>query len=241
MTRRQLIALALATWAAKGHAAKSWKVYGPERYEPLLHKVDGKPSGLLAERLLAASRYLGESIDLELTAWSRALALSKEGQGGLIGVSKTPDRERWLDYSRPIHFDDLVLVVRAGQAFPFKGLSDLKGKTLGLARDSTGGPAFDAALNRNEFRVIRDETAVQRLLALHAGRIDAAVVGGGSWTLQRALGQHPQLRDHSEAFEVLRTPLLRDALHLAFPKPWRTRALLARFDAAWASLDLTPK
>lgn len=237
--RRQGLAAALALGlscvpGARGQAAP-WKVYGSDRYEPLLHLRDGQPAGSLVEILKASQRHSGDRFDIELTLWQRALRLAEAGQGGLIGVSRTRERETWLDYSRPIHETTLLLAVRKGETFALRSIADLEGKTLGMAMGTTGGDAFDEAERDGRIRVIRDRGAPQRLLALMAGRLDAAVLSGGSGSLERVVQRMPDPAAARAALEVIESPLLRDRLHLAFPKSLGARPVLNRFNAAVAA------
>jgi polar amino acid transport system substrate-binding protein len=236
LRRRALLA------GGQGLQAEAWAgevltIYAPERYEPLIYRERGQAKGLLVERLRAVAKSISLQHELVLTSWTRALIMAERGEGGLLGVSRTPERELWLDYSQPLGFDELLLVVRTGQGVIFNGLSDLYGRRVGLARRSTGGAAFDAAVAQGRIQVLEDETAVQRLQALRAGRIDAAVIGGGRATLDRALHEHPFLRGAEQELQVLPKPLLRDGLHLGFHKRLGLGGLLARIDAALPATD----
>lgn len=230
------LGVGLASWPpARGQAA-AWKVFGSDRYEPLLHLRHGQPAGSLVDLLTASQRLSGDRFDVELVLWQRALRLAEAGHGGLIGVSRTRDREAWLDYSRPIHETTLVLAVRRGEAFAFRSIADLEGKTIGMAMGTTGGDAFDEAERSGRIRVLRDTGAPQRLQALLARRLDAAVIGGGTGSLERTLQRMPDPAAARAGLELVNSPLLRDRLHLAFPKSLGARPVLDRFNNAVVAL-----
>lgn len=226
---RRALGLALVTLAADARGA-SWRVFGSENYAPLLMPQDGAPAGRLAELLAQAGERLGERFELELAAWPRALALAQKGEGGVLGVSHTPERAAWLDYSSPCWVDELRLVVRRGAEFPFRRIEDLHGKRIGIARRATGGAAFDAAAAAGKIQRIDDSGAPARMRALLAGRLDAAVLGAGTLGLTSLLAREPDLQERAGMLGTLPRPLLSDALHLAFPKTLQAQALLRRFD-----------
>jgi ABC-type amino acid transport substrate-binding protein len=229
--RRQLL-IALGLTAAAVRAQAALKVFGSDHYAPLLQLQQGKPAGLLADRLRATERLSGDRFEIELLAWPRAVALAGAGSGGLIGVSYTAERADWLDFSVPMHHDELRLLVRSDSRLQFRDIADLRGLRVGMVRGSTGGAAFDAAAAAGEFLLIRDWNAVQRLRALLAGRLDAAVLGNGQLGLDALLRSAPELSARRTELRLLATPLLRDALHLAFPKAMKATAVLTRFNAA---------
>jgi ABC-type amino acid transport substrate-binding protein len=220
--------------------APTWKVFGSDRYEPLLYPKDGQPAGTLAETLLASQRLSGDRFALELVLWQRALRLAEAGEGGLLGVSRNREREVWLDFSRPIYEDRLLLLVRKGEAFRFRSLADLEGKRIGMAMGTTGGDAFDEAERNGRLQVIRDQSAPRRLQALLAGRMDAAVIGGGPASLGRVVGRMPDPEAGRARLELMDNPLLRDPLHLAFPKRLGAGAVIDRFNAALLALRRAP-
>lgn len=242
LRRRDLLTVLSAALASPDGMAQasSWKVFGSDRYEPLLYPKNGQPAGTLAEILLASQRHSGDRFALELLLWQRALRLAEAGEGGLLGVSRNRERETWLDFSRPIHEDSLLLLVRKGEAFRFRSLADLEGKRIGMALGTTGGDAFDEAERSGRLQVIRDQGAPRRLQALLAGRMDAAVVGGGRTSLERVIGRLPDPQAARNGLELIDNPLLRDRLHLAFPKRLGAGAVLERFNGALLALRLAP-
>jgi len=236
MLARRALLLAAATGATAGRGAPAWKVFGSDHYQPFSYNAQGRAQGLLVERLQAAAARSGDRFDVELLAWPRALALAGEAQGGLLGVSYTAERADWLDFSLPLAQDELRLAVRRDRRLDFRSLADLRGLRIGMARGVTGGAAFDAAAAAGEFQLVRDWNAGQRLRALLAGRLDAAVMGSGRWGLEQVVRSTPELAGRRDELTLIERPLLRDALHLAFPKAMRAAALIGRFNAALSAL-----
>ena len=221
--------------------AATLKVFGPANYGGLLRLRAGVASGLLLNQLRRTEALSGDRFEVELTDWLRALRLAEQGQGGLLAVSRTPARERWLAFSKPCWYDQLRLVVRTDSPLDFREVADLKGLRVGMARGTTGGAAFDAAEAAGQLQTVRDAlSAPQRLRALMAGRIDVAVVGD---TYRDALAQvdparEDKARRKNTALRLLPRPLLSDPLHLAFPIAMGAGEVLARFNQALARLGL---
>jgi len=238
--RRQLL-FALAGGLLGGAArADSLRVFADEDYYPLIHRQAERPAGLLVERLQRSSAFSGDQFVIELVGLNRALMLAEQGEGGVLGLSYTQERARWLDYSDPLMHDDIAVVVRRGQGFRFRGLPDLYGKTIGLPKGASFGDALEQAIQRGDLKVQRDWALVRRLRMLLAGRLDAAVIGGGALSLQAAIERDPELRGQRERFELLPQPLFLDPLHLGVPKSMQMRALLERLNRALSRMPPAP-
>jgi hypothetical protein len=123
--------------------------------------------------------YLEQQLNLEFEfrryPWIRAMQHTLRGEGLLLGMSKTREREHDYVFSDPISYSANWLVTRCDQPFPFKELQDLKGKTIGIVKGTSSGAEFDRARN-NIFNVEEDTVAnFSRLNKLKMRRMDAQV------------------------------------------------------------------
>jgi polar amino acid transport system substrate-binding protein len=139
--------------------------------EEQLNPIDSKTKDLL--------HYLEQQLNLEFEfrryPWIRAMHHTARGEGLLLGMSKTPERQRKYVFSDPISYSANWLVTRCDQAFPYKELSDLKGKTIGLVKGTSSGKEFDRAIN-HLFKVEEDTaTNFSRLNKLKMQHMDAQV------------------------------------------------------------------
>jgi ABC-type amino acid transport substrate-binding protein len=219
--------------------AEHLDVYGDEAYPPLIFVDQGHPAGILVRILQAISARTGDVYDLHLTPWKRAYDAALGGNGALVGVSWTADRAKVFDYSDPIYDDDILVVMRQGREFPFQGLEDLRGRTVGGEIGASYGQAVDQAIAQGLFAVDRDTAPVSRLKKLLSGRFDAALVGNGTEGLEVLLASDPDLQVARGKFVVAPTPLVVDRLHLAFAKVSRKTDALARFNRALSALKKT--
>lgn len=207
-------------------------VYGDESYAPVIFSRKGQAAGILPAIFERIARETGDSYELILVPWKRALTESMRGHGGITGISRTNEREKIYDFSAPIYDDDIQLVVLKGREFTFSSLKDLQGKTLGGAQGASYGDALDQALTQGTIVMDRDPHQLLRLKKLLLGRIDVAMIGNGAGGFEQLVSSDPELSAHRSSFVVLPQVLVHDALHLAFIKSMAKKAALQRFDKA---------
>ena len=232
-----VVAVALVMNAPAPAAADTLKVYGDDKYAPVVFLQDGKPAGFLVDILRRAEALTGDRYEIELVPWKRALELAKRGDGGLMGVSWTAERAEWFDYSAPLFNDDIHVVTLKSKAFKLTQLADLKGKTLGGVTGASYGNEVDRAIADGLFRVERDIGVTSRLRKLLRDHVDGALVGNGRAGFEAALASHPELTAQRAQFTWLPTPVARDRLFLAFPKSMQQKAALERLNAAMRKLE----
>lgn len=233
LPRRRLL-VALSTLGLRTQAGAPLKVLGDDHYRPLMYLDGGQPAGVLVQMLRDIEPRTGDRYAFEMLAWNQAVLRAERGEGGLIGVSFNQQRARWLDYSDPIYFDDIQVVVRRGHAFPFARLEDLRGKTLGIGNGVSYGDELDQAISSSVFKVVRDWGIDKRLRMLLAGRLDAAFIGNGREGYEAALRLDPAVLARRDELEVLPHPVVHDPLHLGFPKRMQAREALQRANLALA-------
>jgi polar amino acid transport system substrate-binding protein len=224
--------LLLYLLSAPSIQAETLVILGDNAYAPVIHSMDGKPSGFLANILRRVSALTGDQYDLRLSPWKRAYELAARGDGGLIGVSLTQERAKIFDFSRPFYDDDIQIVTLKERTFPYAKLGDLKGKVIGGVNGASYGEEVDKAIATGLFSMERDVGQAGRLRKLLAGRLDAAFIGNGNAGFDYIVGSADELSKNRDRFAILSTPLVRDPLHLAFPKAMNQRKAIDRFDAA---------
>lgn len=219
--------------------AETISVYGDEAYAPVIYLDHGKPTGVLPAIFARLSRDTGDRYELVLVPWKRALYESQRGLGGVTNISWTKERSAIYDFSDPIYFDDIQLVVLKGKEFPFNELKDLKGKKVGGADGASYGEDVDKAIAAGIISMDRDPNQLSRMRKLLLGRMDVAIVGNGRAGFERLLASAPDLVANRDKFVVLPKPLSTDPLYLAFAKSKKMQPALARFNKALAALKKT--
>jgi polar amino acid transport system substrate-binding protein len=215
------LAAVAASWAAE------IDVFGSDYSIPKAYVQNGENKGILVDIL----KYIDEKLPnhqftVKLAPWSRAYKSAVDGEGGIVGISRTAEREVLFDYSESLYTDNVVIVVLAGKAFDYKGIADLNGKTIGIGRRGSYGDAFDSAHKAGLFRLEEDSGPDSRLRKLLAGRMDGGLFNGGAAGFQQVLQQDRELYAQRDKFEVLPVPLKIDPNYLAFSKNLRQQDLL---------------
>ncbi len=144
-------------------------IYGDDRYPPLIyldndHLDNDQPAGILPAIFARLTKDTGDSYELVLLPWKRALLYAGRGKGGITNFSRNKAREVLYDFSVPIYDDDISLVVLQGHEFDFNTLKDLQGKKLGGLYGASYGEEIDHAISNGELLVERDNGQHSRLL-----------------------------------------------------------------------------
>jgi len=133
----------------------------------------------------------------KLFLWKRCLTMMAEGTADMIsGVTRKPERERYLFYLRPPYKTQSVkaLFVRRGTGAAYRQLSDFEHKTVGLRRGAKYFPAFHQNSKIYKFEVNND---LQGLHMVRAGRLDAFIITRENG--EHLISENPELKNAIEA------------------------------------------
>ena len=109
---------------------------------------DGRLCGIGVDVARRIGLRLGHHFAIRLVPWARAKNMVKTGEADvLMAPYKTPEREKWLDYSATYFFvDRSVFFVKPGSGVTWDGTyASLQGLKIGLVRGWSVGPVFDQA------------------------------------------------------------------------------------------------
>lgn len=235
----KVLILCVSSLYASTTLAEKIVIYGDEAYVPVIYLDHGKANGILPDIFARVSIETGDTYELILVPWKRALQQSMYSKGGITGFSVTKERISLYDFSEPIYDDDLRLVVLKGHEFIFHELEDLKGKNIGGAAGAIYGEDFAQAINAGIIVIDEDPHQLSRMRKLLRGRIDVAIIGNGVAGFELLLASDPELQANRNKFVVLPHPLTTDSLHLAFLKTMNMKPALARFNQALIGLKKT--
>ena len=192
-----LAAAASAPWAAGAPLRLVTDPQPPESLPPGHPLGAGIDIDIVRQALVEAG---GPALDVVYLPWRRALAELETGQADLApGVRRTPERERFLAFSRPYGTPVRHLVVSGrGVTRAVRQLDDLRGLRVGVVRGYAYPPALLAAAG-DSMVPVNDKKALLRMVA--AGRFDAALINSstGVWMLQE-LGLRESVRVHPLVF-----------------------------------------
>ncbi|TXT41447.1 MAG: hypothetical protein FD135_233 [Comamonadaceae bacterium] len=236
---RFVLACLVVAWLSNTAHADDVVIFGDNAYAPVSYLDGGKPAGIFPVIFNRLSRDTGDRYEFVLLPWKRALRESLRGSGGITNFSWTQERDKSYDFSEPIYFDDIQLVVLKGKEFAFAEVKDLKGKIAGGAAGASYGEEVDRAIADGIFSVDRDDNQGFRMRKLLAGRIDVAIIGNGTAGFELLLDLDPELKAMRSKFIVLPHPLTRDPLYLAFAKSMHMKPKLERFNQALSAFKRT--
>jgi ABC-type amino acid transport substrate-binding protein len=232
---RLLVWFAVFMVFVSGQAQQHEILYGDQSYLPIVGLVNKVPAGILVDRMEAVGKKAGIQFQFELFPWARALSLAQSGSGGIIGISKTVEREKIFDFSEPIYIDSIILVVKKGREFKFQSLEDLNGKKIGAQIDASYGEEVDQYLKSGKAHVDRDVDRVNRIVKLLNDRIDVALIGNGHEGLKR-ISEDNRVRDRASKLVVLPKKIQEDPLYVAFAKTAKKLELLREINKALKAL-----
>lgn len=204
-------------------------IMGNENKPPKVYIEQGEAKGILVDIMKYIDDRIPQAFEFELMPWKRAFEIARNGEGGIIGLSKNSARLKIFDYSEAMFLDTIILVVLKGNEFQFNGIQDLKGMVVGARRGSSYGDDFEQAKN-TIFKIDVDNSGKQRLQKLLSGRIDVALVGPGRAGLNNAIKQSELLSARRGEFVMLPTPFKRDPNYLGFARSMKMGPLLKKIN-----------
>jgi polar amino acid transport system substrate-binding protein len=234
---RMIIVIMLVSLTSWGAHADDIVVYGGDAFRPQSYLDNGQPAGIMPQLFQRLSQETGDHYKLVLLPWKRAIGESTAGNGGITTFTKTAERAKIFDFSEPIFRNKMQLIALKDQAFTYKTLADLKGKTIGLPLGSSFGDAFDRAAKDGIFITEADTNQVSRIKKLLLGRIDVAVIGKVS--LKQVIASDPAIYDDRHKLIVLSNVVIDDKMYLAFPKSMHMGPAIRRFNRALIAFKKT--
>ncbi len=166
--------------------------------------------GLVLEVTIRALEKVGHEVEVVWLPWSRALRETRAGlYDGLAGCYYTPERTKDLTYPEPAITTEMVFFKLKEHNIKFSTLNDLRGQRIGVIRNYTNTPEFDAA-----DYLIKDvgEDATYNIRKLLAGRVDLIIGNRGS--IQNIIDQRFPLE--AQRIEVLKPILESKMIFTAF-------------------------
>jgi polar amino acid transport system substrate-binding protein len=196
---------------------------------PKIYQESGKAEGILIDIMKYIDQNMSQSFKYKLSPWKRAYENAKNGEGGVIGLSKNTDRLKIIDYSEVMFYDEVVLVVKKGNEFSFNSINDLKGKVVGYQYGASYGDEFEKGKN-TIFIAEEDKSGKNRLLKLLVNRIDVAFLSPGKAGVNSVINQNKELLEKKNEFVILSEPFKVDPNYLGFAKTMNMQGFLKEFN-----------
>lgn len=173
-----LLVLSEPSIANAQQTPESIRIYTIEEFDTQgrVTPIDSSTAHLLS----VLSTHTGLHFDVLRVPWKRAMDNALRGDGILLGMSITKERQKKFAFSDAININRNWLITRCDRKFSFNSLADLKGKLIGVVLGTSAGEAFDQEMNKS-FRVENDTGAgIARIQKLILGRMDALVWYGAT-------------------------------------------------------------
>lgn len=174
MRRRLIVLLSLfvlvfASGVRPGAAAPASPLRLVSDVWPPFTDVDGKPRQAID--LVKAALLRGGALSrFSITTWSEAIAALESGKAdGSAAMWKSPEREKYLLFSKPYLENRLLLVGRKGENVSFLKVADLAGRRLALTKGYAYGDEVTRAPN---VRLVVKESDAACLRAVLANEAD---------------------------------------------------------------------
>ncbi|MGE4553237.1 MAG: substrate-binding periplasmic protein [Desulfovibrionaceae bacterium] len=149
-----------------------------EAFPPFSFIQDGAPAGSDVELFREAAARAGFKAEIRLVPWARLIPMLQKGEcAGAIGLLHLPARDAYAAFAlaHPLHLSTYALYVKRGDRFPFDGVADLKGRTVGRVDELSMGLDFDRAASEGIFHIVQCSGIPDCIMALFQGRVDAFV------------------------------------------------------------------
>lgn len=149
------------------------KVAGDNNFPPYeFLDTAGTFKGFNVDIMNTISIYTGLEVEYVPMEWSEAVKALEEGSvDAVLGMAKSPGREKKFDFSIPILVNSRVLFVIRDNT-KINSLNDLIGKKVALQK---GDIAEEITENIEDIEVIREKTQYEALMDLIEGKADAFI------------------------------------------------------------------
>jgi polar amino acid transport system substrate-binding protein len=98
---------------------------------------DLKNEGLMSDIVRSAFEKVGYEVEFHYAPWARTYEKTKEGKfDAIMGLSYKLDRENYFSYSDVVFENEIVFLMRKDHDFTYASNNDLKGKTIGIIKNS---------------------------------------------------------------------------------------------------------
>lgn len=173
---KNIFIMILFSFISRAAIAETYLFVGTTFPSILEQKKNGEVYGLGHDIAKRITDRLGHEIRIEVYPFQRAMKMVAEGKAdAFIGPYKTPDREKFMHYSKYAFYQDpMVFYVKANETLVWdRDFTSLEGLRVGLTRGWSYGEEFDRY--KTELDVHTASTVKANFQKLLVGRIDVLV------------------------------------------------------------------
>jgi polar amino acid transport system substrate-binding protein len=156
------------------YAVDSIKVNTYTDYPPYLYHEEGQLTGLYMRIVDLTFKAIGQPYSVQTVPFKRGIYQAEEGDGIIIGILKTDERMRTLDFSKPFYQERVSVYFNREQTPLIKTADKLDGLNIGTLLGWSYGVEFDQAKAKKRF-FTHDSKLETNLYLLAKGRLDAVI------------------------------------------------------------------
>ncbi len=199
------------------------------QYPPYEYEENKKVKGIAVNIVKTIFSKMGYRVSIRVLPWARALLRVEKGDADAIFTAyKTPEREKFADYSRIVLMpQEISLFVLKDSKIKFNGdLGELYGYLFGVVRKVSYGKKFDEfAKNRDPLDVNVINTGELNMNMLLKKRIDILVSNKhGAYYILSNVNKTEMIRELKPALESVPS-------YMAFSKKRKLGFIRDKFDA----------
>lgn len=176
-------------------------------WEPLSIESDGTIFGFEPDILNKINKATGANFTLKRGNWAEMQKLAKKRKiDGLATLTRTDEREKFLNFSTPYGTIRKIVIVKRGNPLNIQSLKDLEGKTIAIHKKNVTDENIVKQIKNTT--IIQSETPLDMLKELIYGKADVAF---GNISTQYLLSKEG-LPYVTNAFEINKLLKIRFAL-----------------------------
>lgn len=203
-------------------------------FDPYVTQDGADIRGIDVDTITEAGRRAGITVHFKLLPWVRLERQIAQGADSEIdcafAYTLTDIRKTYMDFTTvPVKLTELSIFAKRGRLPNFKGVDDLKGKSVGIRRGFKLPAPMQALLDQGDLRIEQSNGDLQNFEKLERGRIDAILSN-------REVGMEA-LEALGFSSIVAYTPSLQTTpTYMVFNKAKNLSALIPLFDKGFKSI-----
>ena len=169
------LSLSLALFAGCSKDSSKLTVATNAEFQPFEYMDNNKIVGIDVDIVNAMAKDMGKTADIQNMEFDSVIPAVTTGKAdlGVAGISKTPDREKSVDFSEPYYDAKNVIIVKSTNT-AVSGKDSLKGKKIAVQKGTTGDDLATGITG--DGNVERFSASTDAVTELKNGKVDAVVI-----------------------------------------------------------------
>jgi len=160
-------------------------------FQPFEYMDNNKIIGIDVDIVNEIAKDMGKPVEIKNMEFDSVIPAITTGKDdlGVAGLSKTPDREKSVDFSVPYYTAQNVIIIKASNTAVL-GKDSLKGKKIAVQKGTTGDDIATGITG--DANVVRFPASTDAITDLKDGKVDAVIID--SFPAQTFVKQNTDLK-----------------------------------------------